>query len=242
MGYPNETIKPLLIQQETELDRIRVAYAKRQRSAIYSLFDPAQLLMIQELERMLLKLLSRHGYQSLEKVRILEVGCGTGHWLQEFVAWGARPENIAGVDLLPERIAEAKHLCPSGVTLECGNAAALNHSSSMFDLVLQSTVFTSILDQGLKQRMASEILRVLRPGGFIIWYDFFMSNPRNLDVRGVKRREISQLFPGCRVCLRRVTLAPPIGRLVAPISPLLYRALASLRAFCTHYLGLIEKL
>lgn len=56
---------------------------------------------------------------------ILEVGCGTGYWLREFIKWGAQPENVAGVDLLYDHITEAKHLCPDAVRLDCGNAEKL---------------------------------------------------------------------------------------------------------------------
>ena len=41
-----------------------------------------------------------------------------------------------------------------------------------FDLLLQSPVFTSILDQAMKERVAAEMMRVSKPGGLILWYDF----------------------------------------------------------------------
>jgi hypothetical protein len=55
------------------------------------------------------------------------------------------------------------------------------------------------------------MLRVLRPGGRILWYDFFRNNPTNPNVRGVGAAEIRALFPGRRIELRRVTLAPPLA-------------------------------
>ncbi len=228
----------------TEGDRIQAAYARRTASVPserYSFFNKGHVFMIQECERRILSLLTRHGRTRLDETKVLEVGCGNGFWVRRFIEWGVRPENLVGVDLLPDRIAEAKQLCPAAVTLECGNAAILSYPSATFDLVLQSTVFTSILDPLLKKKIAVEMLRVLKPGGHIIWYDFRVNNPRNRDVRGVKKQEIGQLFPGCRVYLERGTLAPPIGRLVAPISPFLYLVLSSTKVFCTHYLGLISK-
>jgi ubiquinone/menaquinone biosynthesis C-methylase UbiE len=127
------------------------------------------------------------------------------------------------------------------VRLECGNAAALDFPEASFDLVLQSTVFTSILDREMRQRIAAEMLRVLKSGGFALWYDFFVDNPRNRDVRGVRRSEIRKLFPGCQIHLRRITLAPPIGRLVGPYSAFAYMLLSRSKILCTHYLGLIKK-
>ena len=85
-------------------------------------------------------------------------------------------------------------------------------------------------------------MRVLRDKGLILWYDFHINNPRNPDVRGVGKREINRLFPNCKVSLQRLTLAPPIGRRVAPISTSLYKALSLIKPLCTHYLGIITKL
>jgi ubiquinone/menaquinone biosynthesis C-methylase UbiE len=226
----------------SELARIRAAYAKRNGRSIYSLFEPAQLLAIQERERRLLRLLSARGVTSLESSKILEVGCGTGLWLREFVRWGARPENITGVDLLPERIAEARRLCPPQLKLECGSATHLDSENAEFDLVVQSTVFTSILDPKVKIRIASEMLRVLRPEGSIVWYDFRFNNPRNPDVHGIKAKEVRSLFPGCRVESHKVTLAPPLARPVARLSRTLHSILSSIAPLRTHYLALITRI
>src|SRR5262245_5648861 len=107
---------PLPESAKVEEARIRTAYAKRQRNdGRYSWFSPGHLFMMQERERQLLTLLRRHGFALLDTYKMLEIGCGTGYWLREFIKWGARPENIAGVDLLPDRVTEAKKLCPEAV-------------------------------------------------------------------------------------------------------------------------------
>jgi ubiquinone/menaquinone biosynthesis C-methylase UbiE len=221
--------------------RIRAVYAKRQAGTRYSWFNPGHLFMVQARERRLLALLAQYGSAPLQTKTLLEVGCGTGYWLREFIKWGARPENIAGIDLLADRIAEAARLCPTAVQLRCGSAAQLPFPDGAFDLVLQSTVFTSVLDPALKRRMASEMLRVLKEDGLILWYDYHVNNPRNPDVRGVTRREIDQLFPGCRIALRRLTLAPPLARLLAPYSWFACYVFEQIPLLCTHYVGVIQK-
>jgi ubiquinone/menaquinone biosynthesis C-methylase UbiE len=222
-----------------EVERIRQAYSRRTDPAKYS--GPAHRLAIEELSQRLRSTLANRGYASLADARILEIGCGTGAWLRQFVDWGASPENICGVDLLSERIEKAKILCPAGIKLSCQNAARLPQPNGAFDLVLQSTVFTSILDPAMKQQVADEILRVLSPQGLILWYDFCLDNPRNPDVRGVPRSEISQHFPGCEIRLEKITLAPPLGRQVARFSRSLYKALSRAEILCTHYLGTISR-
>lgn len=227
---------------KAEEARIRAAYAKRDEAdARYAWFSPGYQFMMQERERRLLALLQRYDYGNLKSKTILELGCGNGEWLHDFVKWGARPENVTGIDLLPERVAKARQLCPSGIRIHCASAAQLPFSNERFDLVLQSTVFTSILDQDFKRRVAAEMMRVVKPGGFILWYDYHVNNPRNNDVRGVKRREINRLFPNCKIELRRITLIPPLARLLAPYSYLACCLLEKFPLLCTHYLGTIRK-
>jgi ubiquinone/menaquinone biosynthesis C-methylase UbiE len=233
---------PTAGSSQIEEARIRAAYAKRQKDDIrYSYFSMGNLFMMQEREQRLLALLKRNDLAPLHTKKILEVGCGTGYWLREFIKWGARPENITGIDLLVDRVAEARYLCPEAVRIVYGNAVELACPDATFDLVVQSTVFTSILDTSMKQQIASEMLRVVKDDGHILWYDYHVNNPWNPDVRGVKRREIFQLFPGCRITLQRITLAPPLVRLLAPYSWLACYVLGKMPWLCTHYLGLISK-
>jgi SAM-dependent methyltransferase len=227
-----------------EESRVRNAYARRNDAVEpgrYSPFERANLLRLQELERGCLMLLERHGCRPLENKKILEIGCGSGYWLREFIQWGARPEHLAGIDLLPDRIAEATRLCPAGVTLRCGSATSLDLPDAAFDVAAQFVVFTSVLDASVKRAIAREMLRVLKPDGLILWYDFHVDNPRNPDVRGVKKSEIRRLFPGCTIDLRRITLAPPLGRKVVRFSRILYRFLSGIPFLCTHYVGAICK-
>jgi SAM-dependent methyltransferase len=177
----------------------------------------------------------------LETKKILEIGCGTGFWLREFIKWGARPHNITGVELLPDRVAKAKQLSPEEVTVQCGSAAALAYPNAAFEVILQSTAFTSILDSDMKRRIASEMLRVMKQDGLILWYDYHVNNPWNPDVRGIKKHEIAQLFPHCRVRLQRITLAPPLVRFLAPHAWTVCELLTKIPLLCTHYLGAIQK-
>ena len=79
-------------------------------------------------------------------------------------------------------------------------------------LVLQSTVFSSILDPGAQAQLAATMWRWLFPGGAVLWYDFTVDNPRNPDVRGVPLARVRALFPQACIASKRVTLAPPLAR------------------------------
>ena len=225
-----------------EEDRIRDAYARRPKDNTLNTWSNASFVFrVHERERLLLERLTRYGFMPIYGKRVLEVGCGSGSWLREFIQWGARPEHVYGVDLLPDRIAAARRRLPHGVNVQCSSAANLQFAANTFDVVLQATMFTSILDRDLRQTVASEMLRVTKDEGIILWYDFNVDNPHNPDVRAVKKREIYQLFPNCRIELHRITLAPPLARSLVPYSWFAGYVLARLPFLCTHYLGLIRK-
>jgi SAM-dependent methyltransferase len=223
----------------TEEERIRSAYAARKADACYA-ESVAGRFQLQERERHVLQLLDDHHLMPLGGRKILEVGCGTGKWLRDLVAWGADPESLFGVELLQASAARARRLSPQAVTIECGNVAQLSFPSNSFDVVLQATVFTSVLDDAMRHAMAAEMLRVLRPQGVILWYDFFFKNPGNPYVRPVSRKEIQRLFPGCSLDLRRISLAPPLTRLLAARSWTACVMLSRIPPLCTHYLGAIR--
>ena len=101
-------------------------------------------------------------------------------------------------------------------------------------------MFSSILDPAVRATAASELARVLAPGGLVLWYDFFTDSPRNPNVRGVGRRELRRLFPGFEVRWRRVTLAPPLIRLLVPRARPLAAALQALKLLDTHALAVLR--
>jgi ubiquinone/menaquinone biosynthesis C-methylase UbiE len=229
------------VDLESEVMRIKSVYAQRRGSFRYSWFNQGNLFRVQQLERDILAILRSTDLSNLHDKRILEIGCGHGQWLREFIKWGACPDNLTGIDILSDRVAQAKQLCPQGVQIHCGNAVKLSFTNASFDLVFQFTVFSSILDMTVKEMLAREMLRVLKEGGLILWYDFFFNNPSNPDVRGIRKREITHLFPNCRIDLHRVSLAPLLARLLAPYSWLGCYALERVRIFNTHYLGVIRQ-
>lgn len=143
--------------------------------------------------------------------------------------------------MLADRISEAKYFSPGSIRIECGSAACLDFADAAFDLVLQSMVFSSILDASMRQQVAAEMLRVVKDDGWILWYDFHVNNPSNPDVRGVKKQEIFLLFPNCQIEILRITLAPPLVRFLARYSWVACYALERLKVFNTHYLGIIRK-
>jgi len=241
--------------RQREANRILSEYDRRQRDIpadFYSPFKVGILFAYQQRTRTVLRTLQRDGITTLQNLRILDVGCGRGGWIADFETWGARRENIAGIDLVPRQVKETQARFPDlrdemgqlltrGADIRLGDASTLPWPDANFDLVLQSTVFSSILDQNMRQALAHEMTRVLKPGGYILWYDLRVNNPANRQVKGIGRREIRAMFPGFKIQLEHLTLAPPIARALAPISWLAASILEKAKIFNTHYCGLFKR-
>ena len=226
---------------ESRIESVYRDYADDEtRQRRYSFHDPANLQRNHSVEREIQSALHIAGLTDLRGCHILEVGCGTGYWLRECLKWGAKPEHVAGIDLLPNKIEIAKTLCPPHMRLDCGNATTLPHDSRSMDLVMTFAVFSCVLEVRMREAMAGEIRRVLKPGGHLLWYDLIINNPWNPHVIGISKRQLLSLFPGCSMRLKRITFAPPLARLLAPYSTGLCSAIETLRIFNTSYLGIIQ--
>jgi hypothetical protein len=122
-----------------------------------------------------------------------------------------------------------------------GHRTGLDLPAGSQDIVLVSTVFSSLLDDAFQQRLADRIWHWTRPGGGVLWYDFTVDNPRNPDVRGMPLRRVRQLFPKAVVEASRVTLAPPIARVVSRWHPGLYTLFNAVPMLRTHVLAWLAK-
>jgi len=233
-------VRPTDVDAEAEILRIRAEYDRRSREIPRDFYSWGRLpnyFLDTQLIRDCIVELSREGMFPLENRSVADIGCGSGRWLLEFAQWEAL--DLHGIELDEVRLRRAKDRLPFA-DLQVGDARRLPWNSGSFDLVSHFTLFSSILNEGVKRQIAAEMLRVLKPDGIILWFDFRVNNPRNPGVRGIPAGEIQALFPGCSVRLRRATLAPPISRLVVPKSWIAAAILEKIPFLRTHYLGIIR--
>jgi ubiquinone/menaquinone biosynthesis C-methylase UbiE len=232
------------INKREEIQLIIERYVRRKSLPELFMYDPlspAVYMGQQEKQRTLIHCLKRAGMPPLADRRLLEIGCGSGSNLQIFLSLGFRPDHLVGNELLEDRLEIARKSLPSQVTLLPGDASELELPDMSFDIVVQSTVFTSILDLDFQQKLARRMWRLVNLGGGVLWYDFTFNNPRNPDVRGIPMTRIRELFPEGRITAWRLTLVPPLSRFVTKIHPICYTLFNMLPFLRTHVLCWIRK-
>lgn len=217
-------------------DKIKEQYKKReQKSHLYD--SSLSYVVFTEKERndkIKTYLDSYFKNRSRDSLKVLEIGAGHGNNFKAFTEAGIPLNNIWFNELLPERIQHLKNRFPDNKILE-GDIAGIEINQK-FDVVFQSTVFSSILDRGAKQKIATKMMDSLSDGGIVLWYDFIFNNPRNKDVRKIDVKELKELFPLCGIDYCKITLAPPIGRRVGKWYPVF-----NLPFLRSHILAVIKK-
>jgi SAM-dependent methyltransferase len=226
-------------KREEALEEIRQAYRRYREQGRDRLWDsatPGYARLTRDRDRAVVELVSR----SLpESGAALDLGCGPGG-LADLVRARVGALSWTGADLLAENVDEARRLRPWATWVET-SADRLPFADGSFDVVVAATLFSSLPTPELERAVAAEAGRVLRPGGWLVWYDLRYDNPRNPDIHGLGRASLARLFPDWHAELRSITLVPPIARRLGPLTPLAYRPLELVPPLRSHLIGRLRK-
>jgi len=201
-----------------------VAFPRPSAGGLYAGLISAERYIHRSRDRAFIAMLRRNGVDVLTGLRIAELGCGEGSFLRTLLYYGAEPALLEGIDIDGGRVARARAGLP-GVSVAKGDIACLPFASGSFDLA--------------RRHGALEAMRVLRRGGLLIVYDFW-TNPANRRVRPLPERELRAMFSSRPVDIERVTLAPPIARLLRGRRALC-EPLERLPFLRTHLLAAVRK-
>ena len=223
---------------DAELDRIRTEYRARDAASDspYRWDNPGYVSYVQGLERSLLRAFDDAGV-SLADTRVLDVGCGSGYFLNRLREYGAKEAH--GIDLMEDRVAEGRKRYPA-LQLHIGSATDLPFEDGEFDLVTQFTCLSSILDDDVRLVAAREMQRVA--GGWLLSFDMRgLRRPGARPAAGtptvpLDEQELRRLF-GEPVLVRRTSLAFEVSELTGR-HDLVARALGALPFLRSHLLGI----
>jgi SAM-dependent methyltransferase len=179
-----------------------------------------------------------------ESAKVLDVGCGTGASLLQFIRLGFRPENLTGIDNSAERIARAEANFPN-VRFRCESADSMTFADSTFDIAFESTLFMMLTSEDVARRIASEMLRVTRSGGYLMLVDWRYARPRSEDHHAMTPKRVASLFgvghSTTVIARERGALVPPLGRFLSRRAPSLYFAVQALVPFAAGQITTVLK-
>lgn len=172
---------------------------------------------------------------------VVDVGCGDANVARLIERVGGRPRRYVGVDLLRERLADARSRTP-WAQLAVARADRLPLRDGVADAVVVSTLLSSLLEPTQRASAAREIERITRPGGRVVVYDLRYPSPANRAVRPVSASELRRLFPGWRLVQdRALTLLPPLARSALGGGARRYGTLSRIRPLRSHLGVVLEK-
>lgn len=214
--------------------------SEKDKSNFYNLAIPSCTISYLEKIKQILHILTINFNYNFINKNFLEVGCGTGTNLCNLIAWGVNPENLFGNDIFEPSLITARQRLPKIVSLQQGNFLDCEYDNQFFDVILFSTVLSSILDEDFQIECLRKSYNLLKPNGIILLYDFQFNNPWNKDVKGINLKKLRQRIPWSFSTFSRITLCPPLARKLE-FSPLLIKVLTNCKLLNTHVIGFFKK-
>lgn len=210
--------------EAARVGRVYGDYARsRRRRRAWSAENPGNRAIRAELSARALQ----HAAEALSRPGlILDVGCGTGWWLERLSRLDIDPERLIGIDIQEARVDGARSRVP-GANLMIGDARSLPLPARSCDLVTMFTVLSSLQTRHDVVDALRAARAVLTEHGLLLVYEPRFPNPLSrttiwvsggaLDEAGLRPRHAEHLTVVPQVARR-------LGRRIESIYPRLSKA------------------
>ena len=193
------------------------AHYERKNKFRDDLLNPETLCQFLALKKCFLNSLYKINLNKKES-RIIDIGCGSASQLISLVSLGFNQDNLFGIDINKIDINFAKKNYPL-LNLSCQDATNLEFKNNYFDLTYESTLFVQITDNKVSQRIANEMIRITKKGGYLILFDWRYGKFNNSNFLACNKRRIKELFKVDKstklIAIEKGMLIPPIGRFLS---------------------------
>lgn len=156
---------------------------------------------------------------------VLDVGCGSGANVFQFLRLNYKIENITGIDINDERLSIGQKTFPN-LNLILGDASKMQFENNTFDLVYESTMFATLPDDNLCKSIADEMIRVCKVGGYILLVDWRIPKPNNPNYNALTKKKLAYFFETDSktklITTEKGALIPPLGRFLSKNIPSIY--------------------
>ena len=205
------------------------------------LLNPETLYQFLALKKCFINSLSKICINKKES-RIIDIDCGSASQLISLVSLGFNQKNLFGIDINEVDINFAKKNYPL-LNLSFQDATNLDFQNNYFDLTYESTMFVQITNNKISQKIANEMVRITKKGGYIILFDWRYGKFNNINFLGCSKRRIEELFKVDKstklISIEKGMLIPPIGRFLSKNMSSMYFIFSRLFPLCVGQVAYI---
>jgi SAM-dependent methyltransferase len=151
----------------------------------------------------------------LAHASVLDVGCGTGVYLGEWLALGAA--SIAGLDFSDWALTQLARAYPSATFYRTDiGAADCPLPAETFDAISAIDVLIHLVDEAAYETALRNIHAALKPGGYLIYSDAFFHGPEMQDGDYWKGRSLATVEAAMRATDFEIVSRVPSSVLMSP--------------------------
>lgn len=165
---------------------------------------------------------------------LLDCGCGSGWLLAALADAGVEPRRLHGVEPDLARREAASRRAP-GAKVIATDAVTLPYEDGAFAAVFFVVSLSSMGPAPAVRAALAEGRRVLAPGGVLAIYEPRLPNPLNRATKRLRAADL-QAAGVVPVETRSLTLLPPLGRRLGPLTGTLHPILSRLPPLRSHRL------